>query len=237
MKKEYAQLSKYYDVLHNKKNYEAEAKFFINLINKYKKSKGNRLLDVACGTGSHLFYFKKRFYGEGIDLNKNLIKIAKNKNPDLKFKIEDMRNFKINKKFDIITILFSSIAYLKNKNEINKTLKNVYNHLATGGILIIETLYLKKSFREIKNHLREYSDDSFSIKRVIDAKIKDNVAELQAKYFVKEKNKKETIIKDNLKIPLLTKNELIKSLSKIGFKIKIQQYNQTKTTIFICIKD
>lgn len=39
MKKEYNQLSKYYDVLHHEKDYESESKFFMDLIKKYKKIK------------------------------------------------------------------------------------------------------------------------------------------------------------------------------------------------------
>jgi len=176
MKKEYNKLSKYYDALHHRKDYETEANFFIGLIKKYKKSRGKKLLDVACGTGEHIKYLKKNFDCEGIDLSVELIKIAKEKNPNLEFNVQNMKKLDLKKKFDVITLLFSSIAYLKNKNEIIKTLKKFYNHLEVGGVLIIETLYLKESFKEIKNHIRGYLNNSFSIKRIIDISINKNVA-------------------------------------------------------------
>lgn len=236
MKKEYKTLSKYYDVLHNKKDYLGETKFFTNLINKNKKSKGNRLLDVACGTGSHIFYFKKNFKTEGVDLSKNLIKIAKEKNPTIRFKVTDMLKLEPKQRYDIITLLFSSIAYLKDGNDIIKTLKNFDKILEKGGILIIETLYLKDSFKEIKNHVREYLDDSFSIRRLINITIRNNVAELKAEYLIKEKNKKERKIIDELEILLLTKKWLVKNLQGIGFNVKVSRYKKTGTTIFICRK-
>lgn len=236
MKKEYKSLSKYYDVLHNKKDYLDETRFFTNLINKNKKSKGNRLLDVACGTGNHIFYFKKNFKTEGVDLSKNLIKIAKEKNPAIRFKVADMRKLESKKKYDIITLLFSSIAYLKNENEIIKILRNFNKILENGGILIIETLYLKDSFKEIKNHVRKYSDNSSSIRRLLDSTIRNNVAKIRAKYLIKEKNKKERKIIDELEILLLTKKWLVKNLQDMGFNVKISKYKKTGTIIFICVK-
>jgi ubiquinone/menaquinone biosynthesis C-methylase UbiE len=235
MKKEYNQLSNYYDALHNKKDYEAESNFFIDLIKKYKKSKGKDLLDIACGTGSHLFYFKNKFNVEGVDLSKDFIKIAKEKNPDIKFSIQDMQKLDTNKRYDIITLLFSSIAYLKNGKEIEKTLNNFYNSLIGGGILIIETLYLKDSFKEIKKHIREYSNESFSIKRIINISIKKDIAKLTAKYYIKEGNK-EKIIMDSLEIPLLSKEWLVQILENMNFNVDVLKYNKTGTTVFACVK-
>lgn len=235
MKKEYNQLSKYYDVLHNKKNYGEEARFFMNLISKYKKSRGKELLDVACGTGSHLFYFKNKFDVEGVDSSKDLIKIAKEKNPDIKLCVQDMKELNLRKKYDVITLLFSSIAYLKNKKEILKTLKNFHNHLKVGGILIIETSYLKDSFKEIKKHIREFSNDSFSIKRILNISIKKDIAKLKAKYSIEEGNIEENIV-DSLEIPLLSKNWLVQILENMNFSVAVLKYNKTGTTIFVCIK-
>jgi ubiquinone/menaquinone biosynthesis C-methylase UbiE len=236
MKKEYNQLSKFYDVLHHKKDYKKESEFFISLINKYKKSKGNNLLDVACGTGSHLFYFQDNFAVEGVDSSEDFIKIAKEKNPDIKFDVQDMRKLDVKKKFDVITLLFSSIAYLKNKNEIIKTLKNFYKYLEVGGVLIIETIYLKDSLKEIKNHIREYSTNSFSIKRIIDISIEKNIADLKAQYFITEDNKEKNV-KDNLEIPLLSKKWLVETLESLNFNVNISKYDKTGTIIFICVKD
>ena len=158
MKKEYKSLARYYDLLHNEKDYKKEATDFIKLINK----KG-RLLDVACGTGSHITYFKKKFDVQGMDKSKDLVRIAKLKNKDVKFKVADMTKFKSLRKFDIITCLFSSFAYLKNTRQIKKTLDNFYNSLDKEGIILIETLFLKDTLKEIKNHVRQYKD----IKRTI----------------------------------------------------------------------
>src|SRR2546422_7047530 len=59
----YRQLANYYDEIYHFKNYQKEAGKIDALIQRHKKSSGNRLLDVACGTGNHIEYLKQHFSG------------------------------------------------------------------------------------------------------------------------------------------------------------------------------
>ena len=68
--------------LYNKKDYQDESNKIITLIDKYssKKLENIKILDYGCGTGNHLFYFKrytKNLFG--YDKSKSMIKIAKQK--------------------------------------------------------------------------------------------------------------------------------------------------------------
>ncbi|MEI8008852.1 MAG: hypothetical protein WCI00_05715 [bacterium] len=46
----YRELAKYYDLIYSSKDYKKEADIIHKLITKYKKTNGNALLEVACGT-------------------------------------------------------------------------------------------------------------------------------------------------------------------------------------------
>ncbi len=109
----YNNLAKYYDLIYQWKDYEKESREIKRIIYKYKKSKGNDLLEVACGTGSHLKYLQKEFSCLGVDLNNSMLEMAKKKVPNVILKRKDMINLNIKKKFDIILCLFSSIGYVK----------------------------------------------------------------------------------------------------------------------------
>ena len=92
----YKELAKYYDLIYSWKDYEKETAKINKLIKKQKNSDGNKLLDVACGTGKHLEYLKKKFSCTGIDLNEEMIAIAKSNISDISFDQADMINFNLN---------------------------------------------------------------------------------------------------------------------------------------------
>ena len=93
----YKQLAKYYDKIYSSKDYKSECEKIHTLIKEYKKSKGKEMLDVACGTGNHIQYLKKYYDITGIDLDKDMLKIAKKKFPGIKFHHGDMRIFNLKK--------------------------------------------------------------------------------------------------------------------------------------------
>ena len=108
----YKELAKYYDLIYHWKDYEIECSTIKELIKKYKKPEGNLLLDVGCGTGMHIKYFKDDFSCTGIDINSEMVEVAKSKVADVKFQQGDMINFSLKNSFDVILCLFSSIGYV-----------------------------------------------------------------------------------------------------------------------------
>ena len=59
----------FYDAIYSWKNYQREASRLRELIAVHKRSPGQALLDVACGTGSHIPYLREDFDVEGLDLD------------------------------------------------------------------------------------------------------------------------------------------------------------------------
>ena len=127
-----------YDAIYSKKNYEAEAAALNSFIAKYKKSDGNELLDVACGTGLHLPYLTNEYAITGVDLSEEQLRGAKKRLPGLTFTQGDMRKFDLNHQFDIVTCLFSSIGYMHTEEDLAQAIKNMSAHVKPGGLLFIE---------------------------------------------------------------------------------------------------
>src|SRR5437870_7577059 len=92
----------FYDLVYSFKDYAAEAEKVRLVIDAANNSSGNRLLDVACGTGQHLHYLKEHFEAEGLDLDPALLAIARNRLPDLRFTHADMVDFDLGRRFDAI---------------------------------------------------------------------------------------------------------------------------------------
>src|SRR5437879_5173659 len=125
----YTSLAKYYDKIYHRKDYEKEVDFLEQVFRKFGR-KVNDILDVACGTGNHDVIFADRGYSiTGVDLNKEMIKIARRKVRQAKYLVGDMRSFDLGKQFDAILCLFSAIDYNTNVKDMKEALSNFYRHL------------------------------------------------------------------------------------------------------------
>src|SRR5205809_7059747 len=89
------------------KNYGAEADTLTAIIHQYRRSIGNRLLDVACGTGLHLSYLQHQFEVEGLDLAGPLLAIARQRNPEVRLNHTDRADFPFGLTVDAATCLLS----------------------------------------------------------------------------------------------------------------------------------
>ncbi|MBK9926142.1 MAG: class I SAM-dependent methyltransferase [Anaerolineales bacterium] len=136
----FSKSAQYYDDIYGSagKNYVIEVNKLNKIIQKHKRSQGNTLLDLACGTGVHAGLLNKYYKVEGLDLDAQMLKVAKKKHPKIRFHQGNMIDFKLDRQYDIITCLFSSIGYVKNKSNLDKAIKNMTNHLLPGGVLLVE---------------------------------------------------------------------------------------------------
>ena len=129
--------AEFYDALYQFKDYRHAVQLLHELI-KDKKPGKLSLLDVACGTGKHIEYLKDHYEVEGLDLNTDLLRIARERCPGIIFHEADMANFDLGRKFDVVACLFSSIGYVQTKEKLQYAVLSMAKHLTPGGLLIIE---------------------------------------------------------------------------------------------------
>jgi ubiquinone/menaquinone biosynthesis C-methylase UbiE len=171
----YKLTAKYYDKIYHWKDYKKESEKIKSLIKKFKRSKGKEMLDVACGTGSHIPFLKNQFNITGLDLDKDMLKEARKKLPDIKFLSGDMRTFHLKKKFDVIVCLFSAIAYMHTRAELRKAIRNFSGHLKEGGLMIIEGFIPPKEFKPDLVHGVYFNEPDLKIFRATKATKKGNI--------------------------------------------------------------
>ena len=128
----------YYDAIYAAKDYRAEAVKVRSLIEETIQRPARTLLDVACGTGKHLAEFQSWFEVEGIDLNEDLLALARARLPGIRFHVGDMADFDLGRSFDVVTCLFSAIGSMTDVERLNSAIASMSRHVAPGGLLIIE---------------------------------------------------------------------------------------------------
>ncbi|MFP4186410.1 MAG: class I SAM-dependent methyltransferase [Candidatus Natronoplasma sp.] len=127
------------------KHYDAWTKREIDIpfYKKQVKKYGDPVLELGCGTGRITIPIGKEGYDIiGLDLSKKLLERAKEKaeEDDLapKFIQDDMRDFSLEKTFNLIFIPFNSIHHILTLDEMEKVLNNVKKHLKPGGRFVLE---------------------------------------------------------------------------------------------------
>jgi len=135
----YEQTAFAYDIVHASRGRDDEAQSArVAEIVRARRPSAKTLLDVACGTGAHLQHFQREFAVAGVDLSEAMLRRARERLPDVELHQGDMRSFTLDRTFDAVTCLFSSIGYLLTLDDVALAVANMRGHLVDGGVLIVE---------------------------------------------------------------------------------------------------
>jgi ubiquinone/menaquinone biosynthesis C-methylase UbiE len=136
----FSKSAKFYNTIYRSmgKDYIVEAQKAHHIIQQYKRSPGNTLLEVACGTGLHASVLQQHYQVEGLDVDTEMLAIARQNCPEITFHQADMADFDLGKRFDAVTCLFSSIGYVKTKASLESAVQKMSEHLLPGGVLMVE---------------------------------------------------------------------------------------------------
>ncbi len=230
MKKQilYKDLARYYDLIYSSKDYEAEAKDLKTVIAKYKKSTGKDLLDVACGTGKHLEYLKRWYSCVGLDVSQAMLDIARKKVKGITFRKGDMTELKLDKNFDIITCLFSSIGYVRTYKNLQKTLVGFSKHLKPGGVVIIGPWLTSQTYHVGFPHMTTYNSPDIKIARLSVSEQRGNISIMDMHYLIAERNRKTAYFVDRHELGMFEQKRFLELMTKAGFKARYIKSRNTK---------
>ena len=154
-----------YDAVYSFKDYVAESERLHALIQE-RHPGATSLLDVACGTGKHLEQLRRWYDVEGIDLEPELLEIARDRLPDIPLDVADMTSFHLGRRFDAVTCLFSAIAYAGTVEKLDAAIAAMAAHLAPGGVLIVEPFFEPDAWVVGRPHLLAVDEPELKIARM-----------------------------------------------------------------------
>jgi len=118
------------------RDYPREAAELDRLIQE-RRPGARTLLDVACGTGAHLDHLSG-YEAEGLDLDPEMLAVARERLPKVAFHEGDMVDFDLGKRFDAVVCMFSSIGYVRTEERLRSAVASMARHLEPGGVLVVE---------------------------------------------------------------------------------------------------
>jgi SAM-dependent methyltransferase len=138
--------ARFYDALYSWKDYPGEVAQLLTLI-RTRSPQARTLLDVACGTGKHLELLEEHFEVEGLDLDAQMLSIARQRLPNVPLHHADMLDFDLTRQFHVVTCLFSSIAYAGTPERLAQALRTLTAHVAPGGVLVVEPFFTPEQWQ------------------------------------------------------------------------------------------
>ncbi len=133
-----------YDLFYAAKPYSDEAAFVHQCLKQYGIGNSRRLLELACGTGSHALELEKLGYNiVATDYSEDMLAVARQKatkeSSKLDFRWQDMRVLDLpDLPFDAIVCLFDAIGYVVTNDALNQVLRGARRHLRPEGLFIFE---------------------------------------------------------------------------------------------------
>lgn len=228
----------YYNLFYGDKDYIQEAKYIHDLIQK-NNNKSKSLLNLGCGTGRHDLEFNKLGYTvHGIDLSDNMIKQALKNNikDNLTFEVADIRNYKSNKKYDVVTSLFHVMSYQWINEDLEAAFRTAYNHLEKEGLFMFDCWYGPGVLTDRPAvRVKRIEDENYHVIRIAEPEMnaEKNLVHVNYQILVTEKETGITKeIKETHRMRYLFTPEVEYILNRIGFKnVRTYEYgNENKPT-------
>lgn len=180
----------YHEMYQHIFDYDLEFNFYNSLL---KKNNCRIILEIGCGSGMLARRFLNSGYDYlGLDLNNEMLDIARNEIKSDRFVQCDMRNLSFNQQFDSVLITGRSIAYIIENKGIIDTLTDINKSLKHKGLLIFGAFEANGIFDNFNDFEQNVEHNDKKIKRI--SKLKKNLStgwtyDWHAKYIIEQDNK------------------------------------------------
>lgn len=165
----YNVFARYYDDLTANIDYRKRAEYFDSIIKKFKSTKENILLDLACGTGSISEKMAELGYDViGVDNSEEMLGIAIEKKFDsglpIQYLCQDMREIDMFGTVDVTICALDSINHLPSFEDIKKTFSRVSLFAEPDGLFIFDINTIYKHTHILADNTFTYeTDDVFLV--------------------------------------------------------------------------
>lgn len=224
--KSYNEFARVYDELMNDIDYNKWFNYIEDIF-KFNNKKPLNILEMACGTGNLTkFLCENRYDITCFDMSSEMLTIAYEKlrgYKNVKILNQDMTEFNLNKKFDVVISICDSINYITNDDDLTSVFNNVYNHLNDDGIFIFDINSYFKLSQVIGNNtfIHDEEDIFYTWQNYFDED--EKISEFYLTFFIKENENYSRIEEEHFERAYKI-DEIIEKLNEAGFK-NINYYN------------
>jgi SAM-dependent methyltransferase len=186
----YERSARIYDLLYTRgaiMDFAADAAAVHGLVQRTNRG-ARTLLDVGCGTGLHLAQLRQWYDVAGVDRSSSMLAVARSRlGRDVLLQPADMRDFDLERQFDVVTCLFSSIGYLTNDDDLRHAFQRFADHLTPGGVLVVDGWVRPDAWRDGYAPPPEQADDgATTVVRLVRSKRDGRLTTLEQHHLVRD---------------------------------------------------
>jgi len=190
--------SRYYDLLYRDKDYIGESQFIHQLIQSHAPHSQD-ILELGCGTGHHAALLVQKGYKlHGIDISQEMLDYANARRlqlnaevaSNLQFTKGDIRQVRLNQKFDVVISLFHVISYQTTNADLEAAFATAKAHLKPKGIFIFDVWYGPAVLNDLPTvRVKHLEDKNIQVTRIAEPTIypNDNLVDVNYHVFIKDK--------------------------------------------------
>ncbi len=147
----YGDLAWTWPILSPPADYIDETGEFVRLINRFCRMPARSVLNLGCGGGHNDYTLKRSFDVTGVDISAEMLALARQLNPEVRYLAGDMRTLRMDQLFDAVTI-FDSINYMCTPESLKSALLTAFTHVKPGGVFLTYIEEWREKFIQNKTH-------------------------------------------------------------------------------------
>lgn len=234
----YELMAKYYDEMYSWKDYARESERVIEIITEFKANDGKDLLDVGCGTGGHIDHLRHHFSVIGVDLSKDMLKVAKERFMNIEFFEQDMTKLDLGRKFDVITCLFGGIGHLTSEKDVFAAMKGFAEHANPGGVVIIEPFVTAENVHPSSIGLLTLDKPDIKVARVNASRMEGDVLYLNFHFLIATRDGGVEHIVDPSPMGIFPRETYVRAMEDNELKTEYVEPGLMKRTgLFVGVKE
>jgi dTDP-3-amino-3,4,6-trideoxy-alpha-D-glucopyranose N,N-dimethyltransferase len=161
----YGDRAELYDAIYHFKDYAAEAERLHAILSAEGIADGASILEAACGTGTHLAHLRRWYDIAGFDLSEQMLAVARIKVQGAHLFAADMAELAVERSYDALLCLFSSIGYVHPEARLRKTAAAFARAVRPGGVVVVEPWLTDATFTGGHPSLQTYDSPTLKLAR------------------------------------------------------------------------
>jgi len=230
----FAKSAEFYDAMYATfKDYKAESAELAALLRRLNP-RCALVLDVACGTGEHLHHLTMThgFEVAGLDLDQGLLDVARQKTPQARLLCADMLSFDLPDRFDAILCLFSSIAYVKSLDAVERVFRRFRSHLRPDGVVVVEPWFEPGQLNPQFVMRQEFVVGGMNVERQGHTDVVDRLSIVHFDYRIVERGEERTEAESH-ELGLFTRGEMLAAFASADLAAEYDPAGLTGRGLYI----